>query len=149
MDALTFAPDIAPAASAQPPKMNKRETAKAATRAKVIASAANLFAAEGGYVQATIRDIAKGAGMSTGAVFANFTDKRDLYIAIEHHAPVTIEQGKRLFMLMRDLLPELESEIDDRRSGGRHDAWLADITRQATAIVREIEATGVKKDADA
>ncbi len=35
--------------------------------------------AERGYDAATIRDIAKGAGMSTGAVFANFQDKAELF----------------------------------------------------------------------
>ena len=41
----------------------------------------SLFA-ERGYDAATIRDIAKGAGMSTGAVFANFQDKAELFEAV-------------------------------------------------------------------
>src|SRR6478735_5015435 len=56
----------------------RRTPAKQQTRAKVLAAARRLFSEEG-YEGATIRDIAAAAGMSTGAVFANFTDKSDLF----------------------------------------------------------------------
>lgn len=56
----------------------RRALAKQQTRAKVLAAARQLFS-EQGYEGATIRDIASAAGMSTGAVFANFTDKSDLF----------------------------------------------------------------------
>ncbi|WP_293317877.1 TetR/AcrR family transcriptional regulator, partial [Phenylobacterium sp.] len=46
--------------------------------AKVLAAARELFGAQG-YEGATIRDIAAAAGMSTGAVFANFADKSELF----------------------------------------------------------------------
>jgi AcrR family transcriptional regulator len=56
----------------------RRTLAKQQTRAKVLTAARRLFSEEG-YEGATIRDIAAAAGMSTGAVFANFTDKSDLF----------------------------------------------------------------------
>jgi AcrR family transcriptional regulator len=56
----------------------RRALAKQQTRVKVIAAARKLFS-EHGYEGATIRDIAAAAGMSTGAVFANFSDKSDLF----------------------------------------------------------------------
>jgi AcrR family transcriptional regulator len=56
----------------------RRALAKQQTRAKVLAAARKLFS-EHGYEGATIRDIASAAGMSTGAVFANFSDKSDLF----------------------------------------------------------------------
>ena len=56
----------------------RRALAKQQTRNKVIAAARRLFS-EHGYEGATIRDIAAAAGMSTGAVFANFSDKSDLF----------------------------------------------------------------------
>ncbi|HWA62533.1 MAG TPA: TetR/AcrR family transcriptional regulator [Caulobacteraceae bacterium] len=56
----------------------QRALAKQRTREKILASAKSLFA-EKGYEGATIRDIAAAAGMSTGAVFASFTDKSDLF----------------------------------------------------------------------
>ena len=57
---------------------NKRALAKQHTREKILAAATRLFS-ERGYEGATIRDIAKAAGMSTGAVFASFADKSDLF----------------------------------------------------------------------
>ncbi|HEY0438152.1 MAG TPA: TetR/AcrR family transcriptional regulator [Phenylobacterium sp.] len=56
----------------------RRALAKQQTRAKVLVAARRLFS-EQGYEGATIRDIAAAAGMSTGAVFANFSDKSDLF----------------------------------------------------------------------
>jgi AcrR family transcriptional regulator len=56
----------------------RRALAKQQTRVKVLAAARRLFS-EAGYEGATIRDIAAAAGMSTGAVFANFSDKSDLF----------------------------------------------------------------------
>ena len=63
-------------AAAKPP--TRRALAKQQTRVKVLAAARRLFS-EQGYEGATIRDIATAAGMSTGAVFANFTDKSELF----------------------------------------------------------------------
>jgi len=63
------------------PRLNRRQAAKVRTRQKVLDAARALFA-ERGYDPATIRDIAKGAGMSTGAVFANFQDKAELFEAV-------------------------------------------------------------------
>ena len=56
----------------------RRAVAKQQTRGRVLAAARVLFSAQG-YEGATIRDIAAAAGMSTGAVFANFSDKSDLF----------------------------------------------------------------------
>jgi hypothetical protein len=75
--------DSAPQAAQRP---NKRQQAKARTRQKVLDAARTLFEA-GGYQAATIRDIAKGAGMSTGAVFANFECKADIWRAVFHGPP--------------------------------------------------------------
>lgn len=63
------------------PRLNRRQAAKVRTRQKVLDAARQLFA-ERGYEPATIRDIAKAAGMSTGAVFANFQDKAELFEAV-------------------------------------------------------------------
>jgi len=73
---------LSPAAEAHgQPRINRRQAAKVRTRQKVLDAARSLFA-ERGYEPATIRDIAKGAGMSTGAVFANFQDKAELFEAV-------------------------------------------------------------------
>lgn len=74
-------PSPTPSIDAAEPRMNRRQAAKVRTRQKVLDAARDLFA-ERGYEPATIRDIAKGAGMSTGAVFANFQDKAELFEAV-------------------------------------------------------------------
>ena len=61
--------------------MTKRELSKAATRQKVIAAAKALWAEPGSYHQNGIRDLADAMGMSTGAVFANFETKADVWRA--------------------------------------------------------------------
>ena len=63
-------------ASAAP--MTRRSQAKLRTRLKLLEATRRLVA-ERGYEAATIRDIAAAAELSTGAVFASFTDKADLF----------------------------------------------------------------------
>ncbi len=70
----------------------RRTLAKQQTRAKVLAAARRLFSEEG-YEGATIRDIAAAAGMSTGAVFANFADKSDLFREIMMTDMVALAQA--------------------------------------------------------
>lgn len=60
---------------------NRRQQSKLRTRRKVMEAARRLFALRG-YEAATVREIAREAGMSTGAVFANFQDKADLFEAV-------------------------------------------------------------------
>jgi len=72
----------------------RRALAKQQTRVKVLSAARQLFS-EQGYEGATIRDIAAAAGMSTGAVFANFTDKSDLFREIMLTDMVDLAQAMR------------------------------------------------------
>ncbi len=64
--------------TAMPTPSTRRADAKVRTRNKVLEAARSLFM-ERGYEAATIRDIAARADLSTGAVFANFADKADLF----------------------------------------------------------------------
>ena len=65
-------------AGGEPPPLTRRAMAKLRTRGRVLEAARRLFA-ERGYEAATIRDIAAAAGLSTGAVFASFKDKAELF----------------------------------------------------------------------
>jgi AcrR family transcriptional regulator len=58
--------------------MTRRALAKQRTRRRLLDAAKRLFN-ERGYDAATIREIAAAAGLSTGAVFASFADKADLF----------------------------------------------------------------------
>jgi len=72
----------------------RRALAKQQTRAKVLQAARRLFS-EHGYEGATIRDIAAAAGMSTGAVFANFSDKSDLFREIMSNDMTALAEAMR------------------------------------------------------
>lgn len=67
--------------------MSRRQLAKAHTRARIIAAAQKLWAEPGSYEGGTIRVIADAAGMSTGAIFANFEGKEDLWRAAMGYEP--------------------------------------------------------------
>ncbi len=78
MNRMFMTPPLSGSAS---PTSSRRADAKARTRSKVLDAARHLFM-ERGYDAATIRDIASRAELSTGAVFANFADKADLFNAV-------------------------------------------------------------------
>lgn len=67
-----------PLAAVDAPPMTRRALAKQRTRERLLDAARRLFA-ERGYEAATVRDIANAADLSTGAVFASFSDKADLF----------------------------------------------------------------------
>jgi AcrR family transcriptional regulator len=60
------------------PGMTRRALAKQHTRQRLLGAARRLFTSRG-YDAATIRDIASEADLSTGAVFASFSDKAELF----------------------------------------------------------------------
>jgi AcrR family transcriptional regulator len=61
-----------------PTTFTRRALAKQQTRKRLIGAARQLFT-ERGYDAATVRDIAAAADLSTGAVFASFADKAELF----------------------------------------------------------------------
>lgn len=95
------------------PRLNRRQIAKINTADKVLKSARLEFETKG-YAKATIRAIAKGAKMSTGAVFANYTDKEALYVAAYGHKPITPELGRAAMLALRALTLELAGEENSR-----------------------------------
>lgn len=62
-------------------QLNRRQQAKAATRSKILTTARRLWAEPGTYESptSTMRAIAAAAGVSTGAIFANWASKEDLW----------------------------------------------------------------------
>lgn len=89
--------------------LTRRGLAKQQTQAKVLAAARALFE-DRGYERTVIRDIAAAAGISTGAVFANFVDKADLYREIFGRAPISPEQGAALDQALGRLVELIDSE---------------------------------------
>jgi AcrR family transcriptional regulator len=86
-DAPAGPPEAAPAAGV-------RQTQKEATRRRVLAAARELFDTVG-YQGATIREIARRAGVSVGSVFTTFASKGDI-----------------LSQVMQDRLDPLYAELD-------------------------------------
>jgi AcrR family transcriptional regulator len=122
------------------PRPNRRQQAKARTRAKVIDAARRLFVAKG-YAAATIRDIAREAGMSTGAVFANFTDKADLWRAVKGSEPPVETSVTRAASAMLTALRDLQAvrpvNWDDADDAATFEAWTKADAAVALAEGRE------------
>jgi AcrR family transcriptional regulator len=64
-----------------PLPIGSRAKSKERNRLKILDSATQLFR-ERGFEAATLRDIARGAGLSTGALFANFADKNEIFLTV-------------------------------------------------------------------
>jgi AcrR family transcriptional regulator len=63
------------------PTVLTRKERQANTREELIAAAARVFARRG-YHRATIEEIAAEAGMTSGAIYSNFSGKEELFLAI-------------------------------------------------------------------
>lgn len=91
---------------ADTPRLNLRQRAKARTADRVLRAARTLFRKDG-FEKATIRAIAAGVGMSTGAIFANYADKAELYRVAMGHDPLSPEAGLRLMDQLINLVTRL------------------------------------------
>jgi AcrR family transcriptional regulator len=90
------------------------------TRDRLVAAAIQVFVDQG-YEQARVQDIARAAGLTTGAIYANFRDKRELLLAAMAHrsaAEVVTLLETAGSAPPRDLLAALGSRVafreDDR-----------------------------------
>lgn len=116
-------------------ELNHRQAAKVRTAAQVAQAARALFI-ENGYDATTMRDIAKACGKSTGAIFANYTDKQELFVATMGRKPVAEAQGHQAMILLRALV---SAPITD----GDYVDQLAAIDRLRVYAVEVIDAAGV------
>ena len=140
---------------------NRRDAARARTRKKVLDAARTLFI-QRGYEASTIREIAKAAGMSTGAVFANFEDKAELFMAVVkdlydpslRHMTMVADEGKGDFdqflsiftieyQFYREhaLLMGMLANLECQETGVRN--FMRDIRTQATDIVFRMISRGL------
>lgn len=106
--------------------LNRRQTAKRRTAANVLNAARSEFQIRG-YEKGTIRAIAKACGMSTGAIFANYRDKAELYTAAIGHPPISPEVGKALMKAVQALqLADALDEAADSEAYGLAHRYAAD-----------------------
>jgi AcrR family transcriptional regulator len=120
------------------PLLTRRQLAKQRTRMKLLDAARELFA-ERGYEAATVRDIAAAANLSTGAVFASFTDKADLFNEViladyqklhAQFAEAPSKPGSAREVLLSLLTMAYENHLDHLRlvQAVLSFSWMRDIT---------------------
>jgi len=104
--------NAAPASSK--PKGDKRDR----TRATLLEAARTLIR-EKGYERTTLEDVARRAGMTTGAIYGNFKNRDELFIALgqTYWPPVKphIKSGATFAEAMRALAKATLAAVDERR----------------------------------
>lgn len=105
------------------PNKNPREQPKgdkrARTRAKLLQAARELVM-EKGYAHTTMEDVARRAGMTSGAIYGNFKNRSELFVALgqTYWAPIKpeIKPGSTFAETMRALATATIAAIPERRS---------------------------------
>ena len=99
-------------------ELTKRQENKAESRARLMAAARWEFARKG-YAGTSLRNITARAGLSTGAFYNNFKDKRDIYLAIMEEISCTL----------RVIMEEAVSEIIEARKTKPKNTSTAELIR--------------------
>ena len=96
------------------PKGDKRDR----TRAALLEAARGLIR-EKGYERTTLEEVASRAGMTTGAIYGNFKNRDELFIALgqTYWAPITprIEPGATFADALRAIAKATLKAVDERR----------------------------------
>jgi AcrR family transcriptional regulator len=129
--------------SRRSPKGDKRDR----TRAKLL-EAARALVRENGYTRTTLEAVARRAGMTTGAIYGNFKNREELFIALgqEYWAPVTprIKPGATFAEVMQAMAEATLEAIPERTTAavGRLTGLAYMLTSpELQARVREITAS--------
>src|SRR5690348_4963964 len=105
--------EFSPASTRSGPKGDKRER----TRARLLEAARSLIR-EKGHEHATLEEIAERAGMTTGAIYGNFRNREDLFIALgqTYWAPIKprVKPGASFSDVMRAMAEATIAAIPDR-----------------------------------
>ena len=99
--------------SRRKPKGDKRDRTRAA-----LLEATRALVREKGYAQTTLEEVAERAGMTTGAIYGNFKNRDDLFIALgqDYWPPVVprVKPGASLAQAMRALAEATLAAIPER-----------------------------------
>jgi AcrR family transcriptional regulator len=100
------------------PRRRPKGDKRARTRAKLLEAARELIR-EKGYERTTLQEVAKRAGMTSGAIYGNFKNRDELFIALAetYWAPVRpkFRPGASFAEQMRALAEATVAAIPDRR----------------------------------
>jgi len=95
------------------PKGDKRDRTRAA-----LLEAARLLVREKGYDRTTLEEVAQRAGMTTGAIYGNFKNRDELFVALgqEYWAPIQprVRPGATFAEVMRAIADATLAVIPDR-----------------------------------
>ena len=130
------------------PKGDKRDR----TRVKLLAAARSLIR-EKGYEHTTLEDIARRAGMTTGAIYGNFKNRDDLFIALgqTYWAPIKpkVTLGSGFPAIMRAMaeatiaaLPDRATAVVGRLTGLAYTLTHEQLRAQVTEITAQSYALG-------
>ena len=132
------------------PKGDKRDR----TRMKLL-EAARALVREKGYAQTTLEEVARRAGMTTGAIYGNFKNRDELFIALgeTYWAPVVprVEAGATLAEVMHAFAAATLEAIPERATVavGRLTGIAYTLTNEELrARVREITASSYEMGAE-
>ncbi len=97
-------------------RRSRREERKEETRAELIAAAGKVFA-ERGFHGASLDQIAAEAGYTTGAIYANFAGKEDLFLAVLAATDdnIAVTPGRSVAERNRASLTAIRDAAEDRR----------------------------------
>jgi AcrR family transcriptional regulator len=97
------------------PKGNKRERTRTA-----LLEAARTLIRDKGYERTTLEEVATRAGMTTGAIYGNFKNRDELFIALgqRYWAPIkpSVKPGATFAEAMRSLAKATLAAVDERKS---------------------------------
>jgi AcrR family transcriptional regulator len=145
--------------SRRKPKGDKRER----TRAKLLEAARQLVR-EKGYEGTTLEEVAKRAGMTTGAIYGNFKNREELFVALGHaywpDIKPKVKPGASFPEIMRAMAKATIAVMQDRKAAAvgrltgvaytlRHEDLLAQVqtvTAKSYAAGAEWLRTMVEKD---
>ena len=118
-------------AQADGSRKSRREERKEETRAELIEAAARVFARRG-FHGASIQEIAREAGYSTGAIYWHFSGKDDLFLAVyEAYATARVREFEEIHERAQGELPQ--------RTRAYADQWMARLRRDPQFMVLSLE----------
>lgn len=113
------------------PRRARREERKDETRAELITAAATVFARRG-FHGASMQEIAREAGWSTGAIYHHFSGKDDLFLAVyEEYATARVHDWEDIHEHARGDFP--------RRARSYADQWMDRLGRDPEFMVLTLE----------
>lgn len=96
-----------------PQRASIREEQRALTRARLLDAAKQVFARRG-FHAASVEEIAREAGATTGAIYSNFAGKEDLFLALfEEHVASQVAKYREIFARGANLEERSRDGADD------------------------------------